>query len=248
MEPFNRSGLERFIRFDEELLPFAFYSLSHWISLAAIAAVCLSVFLFRRTLQAKKNADRIRHMLAGVLLLMDIALHAWYVTADTWDVSETLPLHLCSLTLILSIIMLWTRNYRLFEFVYFAGIGGALQALLTPAAILSGYPHFTYYYFFIAHGGIIAACLVLIVLYGYRPSFRSIWRTLLYLNLLLIPVGIINAVTGGNYMFIARKPSDPSLIDYLGPWPWYLISMEIVAVVIFILLYVPFARRKNAES
>lgn len=235
--------MERFFSFNDELLPFAFYSLSHWLALIVILAVCVSFFLFKKRFRQKKNTDRVRHTLAGVLLLFDIALHVWYGTAGKWDPSWTLPLQLCSLTLILSIVMLWTKSYALFEFVYFAGIGGAVQALLTPAAILSGFPHFTYYYFFVAHGGIIASCLLLIVSYGFRPRLSSIGKTLLYLNLLLIPVALANYFTGGNYMFVARKPSDPSLIDYLGPWPWYLVSMELVALAVFVLLYLPFRRR-----
>lgn len=108
---------------------------------------------------------------------------------------------------------------------------------------MSGYPHFTFFYFFVAHGGIIVASLFMIAAYDYRPRWGSIWRTLLYLNLLLIPIGLINAITGGNYMFVARKPADPSLLDLLGPWPWYLLSMEAAALIIFIILYLPFARR-----
>ncbi len=238
--------MDSYFRYDEQSLPFLFYSPSHIIALLLILGACLFLLL-HKPLRRKKNADRIRHLLAGVLLLFDILLFTWYVTADQWDVANTLPLHLCSLTLLLSIIMLWTKSYRLFEFIYFAGIGGALQALLTPAAILSGFPHFTYYYFFVAHGGIIASCLLMINAYHYRPTLGSIGRTMLGLNLLLIPVFLVNRWTGGNYMFIARKPSDPSLIDLLGPWPWYILSMELAALVIFALLYLPFRPRRSSR-
>lgn len=235
--------MNRFFHFDEQLLPFVFYSLSHTVALGAIFAVCVSILLTQNLLQRKKNADRIRHMMAGILLTFDIGLYVWYGTSGQWDPAYSLPLHLCSLTLVLAIVMLWTRSYALFEFVYFAGIGGALQALLTPAAILSGYPHYTFYYFFVAHGGIIASCLLMIAGYGFRPSWRSIVRSMIYLNVLLLPIALVNRLTGGNYLFIAHKPADPSMIDFLGPWPWYIISMELVALTVFILLYLPFLRR-----
>jgi hypothetical integral membrane protein (TIGR02206 family) len=238
--------------FGPDLVPFTFYSTSHLVSLAVIAAACAFTLGWRGLRERPRLANVIRHALAALLLMLDIALHVWYIAAGQWDPSWTLPLHLCSLTLILSFIMLWTRSYRLFEFNYFAGIGGAMQALLTPAAILSGYPHFTFFYFFIAHGGIIVANLFMIAAYGYRPRRSSIWRTLLWLNLLLIPVGLVNCLTGGNYMFIAYKPEDPSLLDLLGPWPWYILSMEGVAFVMCVLLYLPFAirarRSRGAEA
>jgi conserved hypothetical integral membrane protein TIGR02206 len=239
--------MERVPFFGAELAPFTFYSTSHWVSLMLIAAACALTLGWREPRERPRLANAIRHVLAALLLLFDIALHVWYFAADQWDPSWTLPLHLCSLTLILSFIMLWTKSYRLFEFNYFAGIGGALQALLTPAAILSGYPHFTFFYFFVAHGGIIVSSLFMIAAYGYRPRLSSVWRTMLWLNVLLIPIGIVNYATGGNYMFIARKPAYPSLLDLLGPWPWYIVSLEGVALIMCLILYLPFAIRPKRE-
>lgn len=240
--------MERYFRYGDQLLPFIFYSISHWVALLVIASACCLLFLLRKPIRQQKKADLYRYGLVGLLLLIDILLNIWYGTSGHWDISHTLPLHLCSLTLLLCMVMLITKSYALFEFNYFAGIGGALQALLTPAAILSGFPHFTYYYFFIAHGGIIVSCLFMVWIYGYRPKLRSIGKTLIYLNLLMIPIALVNLITNGNYLFIMRKPSDPSLIDVLGPWPWYILSMEAVAAVVFLILYAPFLFQKRHSA
>jgi hypothetical integral membrane protein (TIGR02206 family) len=240
--------MERYFRFDEQLLPFIFYSMSHWVALIVITSICVMLFLLRKWIRQQKKADLYRYGLAGFLLIMDVLLNVWYGTSGLWNMSYTLPLHLCSLTVLLCIIMLLTKSYALFEFNYFAGIGGALQALLTPAAILSGFPHFTYYYFFIAHGGIIVSCLFMVWVYDYRPYFRSIGKTMIYLNLLIIPIAVVNYLTEGNYLFIMHKPNDPSLIDILGPWPWYILSMEAAAAVAFVLLYVPFLLQKRKDT
>jgi hypothetical integral membrane protein (TIGR02206 family) len=53
-------------------------------------------------------------------------------------------------------------------------------------------------------------------------------------------VGLVNWLIGSNYMFIAHPPETASLIDVLGPWPWYLLSLEGIAVVVFLLLYLPY--------
>lgn len=233
-----------FFRYDDQLLPFDFYSRSHWTALLTIAIVATLLFFLRKSIKQRKT-DLYRYGLAGLLITLEILLYIWYGVSHTWDISYTLPLHLCGLTLILCIIMLITKSYALFEFNYFAGIGGAIQALLTPAAILSGYPHFTFYYFFIAHGGIILSCLFMVFIYGYRPYWRSIGKTLLYLNVLMIPIAIVNFMTNGNYLFIMHKPTAPSLIDLLGPWPWYILSMEAAAALVFIILYVPFILQKR---
>ncbi len=36
----------------------------------------------------------------------------------------------------------------------------------------------------------------------------------------------MNALTGANYAYASRPPENPSLLDHLGPWPWYLLSMQ----------------------
>lgn len=64
-------------------------------------------------------------------------------------------------------------------------------------------------------------------------------------------VGAINTLIGNNHLFIAHKPETASLIDDLGPWPWYILVLEGVGLVLFTLLYVPFAlndfsRRRRA--
>jgi hypothetical integral membrane protein (TIGR02206 family) len=56
-------------------------------------------------------------------------------------------------------------------------------------------------------------------------------------------VGIVNALLGSNYLFIAHKPATASLLDVLPPWPWYLPILEAIALVLIGLLYLPFAIR-----
>jgi len=75
----------------------------------------------------------------------------------------------------------------------------------------------------------------------FRPTWKSMLRTLLAINLYAIPVFILNLLIGSNYLFINRPPDTPSLIDVLGPWPWYLLSLEALAIGIFLILYLPFA-------
>ena len=33
-----------------------------------------------------------------------------------------------------------------------------------------------------------------------------------------------NLLTGGNYMWLREKPEAASLLDFMGPWPWYIVS------------------------
>jgi hypothetical integral membrane protein (TIGR02206 family) len=53
-----------------------------------------------------------------------------------------------------------------------------------------------------------------------------------------------NALTGGNYMFLAERPETASLLDYLGSWPWYILGAALLALAMFALLDIPFRRRR----
>lgn len=176
------------------------------------------------------------------LLVIDILYHVWLVQSDRWELSNSLPLELCSISLLLTIVLLWTGNRLVYQFVFYAGIGGALQAMLTPVLDMD-FPHFRYFHFFYTHAGIILTALYFTWVKGYRPTFKGVLTTLLALNILLPFIFWINYLFEGNYMFLQRKPSGGSLLDFLGPYPWYILSLEIVAFLIFIFLWFLFKKK-----
>ena len=75
---------------------------------------------------------------------------------------------------------------------------------------------------------------------AYRPYWISVWRVILSTTVYMIGVGLINPLIGGNYLYVARKPPFPTLLDYLGPWPWYIIGLYGIGLVCIILVYLPF--------
>jgi uncharacterized membrane protein YwaF len=57
---------------------------------------------------------------------------------------------------------------------------------------------------------------------------------------------LVNTWLGTNFGFAARKPVNPSLLDHMGPWPIYLIWIEVLGLVLFFLLSLPVLGRKGA--
>lgn len=157
-----------------------------------------------------------------------------------WSLQESLPLHLCPLTGYLAVLMLLTRNYYLYEFVYFMGIAAPGLSLLTPDIDRYGFPHYKFFLFFISHSLPVTAALYMTIVEGCQPSLGSIGRIAVEINVLMLSVWILNAVLGSNYIFLNRKPRTTSLYDLLGPWPWYILGLELVGCITSLLLWLPF--------
>jgi hypothetical integral membrane protein (TIGR02206 family) len=113
------------------------------------------------------------------------------------------------------------------------------MAILTPN-LWEPFPSFGTVQFFVAHGLIVAGALFLAWSKLARPRRWSVGRAMLGVNLFAACVGIFDAVYKTDYMYLRAKPQNASMLDFLGPWPWYIVAAEGVALVIFLLLYLPF--------
>ncbi|MFA9557054.1 TIGR02206 family membrane protein [Evansella sp. AB-rgal1] len=217
-----------------------FLSYAHIFILLLFGVCVIWMYLHRQ----KSYMIKVRWVLLAILLLSEILLLIWTISNNMWTVRSNLPLNLCTISIYLSAFMLITRSYRVFEIIYFFGIGGALQALLTPDLFYT-FPHFRFVHFFIAHIAIILAILYMIWVYKMTPTWKSIVKSFITLNIIAFFVFLVNIQTGANYMFLARKPKGPSILDWLGPYPWYILSLEVLTLTMFILLYLPFYIKKK---
>lgn len=241
--------MKQYFEMDPTLFPFILFSPPHLIVLILFSLGFILFFHFGPRIIHPSFRHPFRWGLASFLLMGEVSWQTWLYLNDAWKIQYSLPLELCSISALLAALLLLIRNPKLFPFVYFCGIAGATQALITPALEFS-FPHFRFFHFFAIHGAIILAALYMVRVEGMRPRPSSIGQALLQLNLVALLIGAINRKIDGNYMFLSAKPPGPSLLDWLGPWPWYLLSMELVALGCFALLYLPFlfTERKKAEQ
>jgi hypothetical integral membrane protein (TIGR02206 family) len=184
-----------------------------------------------------------RIALAALLVGQEIVYHIWRISTGIWDHREDLPLHLCALAIWLGAVMLITKNYRSYEFVYLLGLPGALQAVITPNSGPYGFPHFRFFQALVSHGAIVTAAVYMTTAEGFRPTPDSIVRIFLVGNLYMLVAYLINRVLGSNYLFINRKPETASLFDVLPAWPWYILHIEGIGAIMVLLLYLPFLIR-----
>lgn len=172
-------------------------------------------------------------LVANQIVLAAVALHNGLPWAD-WA-----PMQLCDWVTFLCAAALLQRHQLLFELTYFWGLAGTFQAVLTPDLPL-GFPHPSFISFQIAHAGIVVAVLYLVLGLGQRPVPRSILRAFLWIQVYLAAAALVNIAFGTNFGYLRAKPARASLLDLLGPWPWYILSLEALALVLFTVLYLPF--------
>lgn len=226
--------------------PFVLFSPSHWVALIAIGLVIYFVFRLRNS--NPQVLGKFRRTTAFILLINEALWHIWNFVTGQWTIQTMLPLHLCSVFVFLSAYMLLTRSYKIFEFAYLLGIAGALQAILTPDLGIYDFPHFRYFQVFISHGLIVVSAIYMTVVEGCRPYWSSILRVILWSNVYMVFIGIINLLIGSNYLFIAHKPVTASLLDVLPAWPWYILFIELIGLLSMLVLYLPFAIRDFIHS
>ena len=213
----------------------------HLGALLSIGAVTAGLIVFAR----RGPGAWLRWM---ALLLVAVELSWWvYVLAGGVPGSElaySLPLQLCDAAIFVAAAALWTRRALLVEVAYFWGLAGTIQALLTPD-LPQHFPTYPYFQYYIAHGGVVAAALVLVVGLRIHPQhlLRVIAVTLGYVAV----VGLVDAVTGANYMYLRAKPPAATLLDLLGPWPVYILAASIIALILFAVLDAPFRLRREAS-
>lgn len=215
--------------------PFQLFSLSH-ISMVLLTLVLIGCMYFYRESIREKHKQHIKYTLLVFLIVGEIFFHLWYLLHDKWDLVINLPLQLCSISLYLCAIMLLTRNYKVFEVAFFVSMIGAFIAIITPE-LFFGMPHMRFFQFFFVHIAIILSCFYMVWIEGFTPTIKSVMKAFVTLNIIAGFVFITNQIIGSNYMFLSRKPSNPSIIDFLGPYPFYILSLEVFALLSFILLY-----------
>lgn len=235
MEAFT---MGEFITNDYHGKPFQFLGVPQIVTLLLIVA--LNIFLLRDKKKEENARARTRWMLAIILWVNESLYHIWNIYFGSWNIQEHIPLHACSILIWLSGFMLIKKNKYIYEFAYFMGIAGALQALLTPDIGIYGFPHFRFFQTFISHGLLVTSAIYMTTVEGFRPTWKSLLRVMVIMNVYMLIVLGINTLIGSNYLFVSRKPPGPTLLDALPEWPIYLLYIEGLGLVMFLLLYLPF--------
>jgi hypothetical integral membrane protein (TIGR02206 family) len=169
------------------------------------------------------------------------------IVNHTWTARGSLPLALCDVALVVAALACWWPGQALLvELTWFWGLAGTLQAVATPDLTVS-FPHLEFWEYVVAHVGIVAAALYLVVGLGCRPRAGSVVRVFAITLAYTAFVGLFDYLDNADYMFLGSRPVKWSLLSVLGPWPWYIVSAAGVALVLLFALDAPFRAGREAN-
>ena len=186
--------------------------------------------------------DWVARGILSSLLLVNYLGYAFFIWRHgMFRLEHALPFQLCDWTMFMVIVALLRGDRSsLLGVAYFWGIGGSLQAILTPNLAV-GFPSIRFISFFIDHCGIVIGIVYLMISRRFRPTLRSVWRTVIWSEVYFVVTIAINLLTGANYGFLMHKPEAFSILNFLSDsWPLYIVQMHLVAYAFFAVLYLPF--------
>ncbi len=217
--------------------PFVRFGLAHAAVLGVAAAAAVGLTLLVR------SRPRLAPIVRLGLILALIGFTIAYLRAvagegpiSVWDV---VPLHLCDFLILVAAFALATLEPTACELLYFWGGTGTLLATFTPD-LREGWPDWRFVVYFGLHVTVVVAAAVAVFGLGRHPRAGAAGRAWLLTNAYAAVVGVVDVLWGMNFLYLREKPWAPTLLDWLGPWPVYILAVEALALVLFLLLALPF--------
>lgn len=209
-----------------------------------LATPLLALALATLSKRVPSLRTRVRFALSISVLTVEagwfLALLLHYRVGWKW----ALPFQLSDMSILLTVFVGFTLHHATFDLVYYWGLTAVPLAMLMPD-LLNPFPDPYTIVFFLLHGLVVVTLLYLVWSGTLRPGPSSAIRSFLALNAFMLLVLGVNFALGTNYMYLMHKPEQPSLLDYFGPWPVYILTSEAVAAALFGLLALPFRRQAD---
>jgi hypothetical integral membrane protein (TIGR02206 family) len=220
--------------------PFEAYTWQHLLPLVFFS---LAGFLLIRNAKgwSERTQTRVGFITSLIVLAFMVGGSIIKLSRGTFDYTDDLPLYLCRLIAWALPVVMWYRNKFWAGIFYFWVLAGTLQGLITPD-LEEGFPDYFYFRYWFLHAGLVIAALYAVLVFKVQIKWQHFWLAIGFAQVYIIIIHIINVAIGSNYSYTIRKPPG-SILDFMGPWPWYILAGEGVMVILFLLLMIPWRQR-----
>ena len=217
------------------MLPYIFevFSLDHIISLIVITFLFITFLRYNEKIGIEDDSKTFLIALSILMIFLDLSEDIVRVITGYYSINKDLPLQLCSIGVYLAAYNLLYRNQTIFNLIFYWGFVGATNAILTPDGDLFELRIF-FFYSQAYHAALIFAILWMIIKYDMRMEYKSIFQVVLYTNVIVGIITLINFALDSNYMFLRIMPNSISPF-LMGQWPTYIVMVQVFSVVLVVL-------------
>ena len=241
--------MEYFFTLEDKLpagVGFALFGGAH-IAWLCFAAALISVLCVAYCRAAPEGRTRWRRAMGWAVLACEAAKDINLAVQGSFD-RWYLPLHLCGLAVFFTFAHSRRPGKTVGNFLYACCMPGAAFALLTPD--WTAFPPLSYHAIvgFLVHALLIAYPLMQVTGGDLRPEAKYLPRCFGILMCCAVPIWIFNRIFGTNYMFL-MWPSPGSPLEWFASFlgvPGYLLGYFPMLAAVWLLLYLPFIRKKAA--
>jgi hypothetical integral membrane protein (TIGR02206 family) len=221
---------------------FTVYGTSHWGVLVVFALGTVGFVALGRVQGDSRLVSRI---LALAILVLQLGIQVYSLIPSNFGLEHSLPLQLSDLAAYTSVIALWTHRHWAVSLMYYWGLTLSTQALISPALRGPDFPHYGFLTFWAIHLFVIWAAIYLTWGLRLRPDWRGYRLTVVVTTCWAVAMLAFNELAGTNYGFLNAKPAPGSVLDLLGPWPWYLLPEVALIFGLWALMTWPWARHRQ---
>ena len=225
---------------------FEVFSSSHFVMLALFALGIPLLLRHASRVRGTPAEELSRRRFAVAIVATALPLQVLQFLPGDWDFDTSLPLQLCDLAWMAAAYALWTRRPWACALTYYWGLTLTSQALITPG-LAQQFPHPRFLGFWAMHFLVVWAAIYLSAGLRVRPSWRLYGSTVALTVLWATTVMTFNVAFDTNYGYLNGKPGNGSILDLLGPWPWYVGSEIVLVTLVWALITLPWmvGRRRS---
>lgn len=223
---------------------FEAYTMEHFLPIIlAVLIAWASISIANRRLK-KKQQSILGTILASTSFVCVLGRMGYLMGQGNFDPALDLPFFLCRFMAVVLPFVMYTRNRFLLGILYFWILVGTVNAVITPEVSFN-FGHWEYNIYWIYHLMLIVSIIYAARVYKFKITWKDYWNAVLAtIGFTIFSIGV-NYVLEANYNYLSEKPPVASILDYMGPWPWYIILVYLLMFFLFFLAFLPYLLRRK---
>lgn len=235
---------------DEVGIELTFLGPWHLLQIFITGLVIFLIIRYKERIRESQYENILRYVIGSTLIVIEVSYYIWKGYMGTLTFVNGFPLGVCAINILVSIYIIFSKNEKVFNIIYFWGLGAILSILFPD--MLFGPDRYRYYQFFYAHIFFLWIYMYMIFVHGYRPNLKDFRNSAVLLFVVAVGVALpLSFVLDYNFMFMLNAGGTPLVIlEPLGQVV-YVIGTVIVMAIVMAIYYSPiyiFVIRKDKKS